>query len=143
MTTISKNALIPYNTEKMYALVLDINKYSDFLPWCAASKVLLQTDDEIKGNITINHSGFGKSFTTLNRLQKNKIIEMRLIEGPFKRLEGIWRFDILADDCSKISLDLDFEFNSKLVGMALNPIFSQIANSMVDSFCKRAVAIYG
>jgi len=143
VTTISKNALIPYNTEKMYALVLDVNRYSEFLPWCAGSKVLMQTNDEIKGSITINHSGFKKSFTTLNRLQKNKIIEMRLIEGPFKRLEGIWRFDILADDCSKISLDLDFEFSNKLVGMALNPIFSQIANSMVDSFCKRAVSVYG
>jgi len=143
VTTISKNALVPYNTEQMYSLVLDINQYSEFLPWCAGSKTLMQNDEEVKGSITINHSGFNKSFTTLNRLQKNKIIEMRLIEGPFKRLEGIWRFDILADDCSKISLDLDFEFSNRLVGMALNPVFSQIANSMVDSFCKRAIVVYG
>lgn len=143
MTTISKNALIPYDAGKMYELVLDINRYYEFLPWCSASKVLMQTDDEVKGQISINHSGLKKSFTTLNRLQKNKSIEMKMVEGPFKHLEGIWRFDVLADDASKISLDLDFEFSNKLVAMAINPVFSQIANSMVDSFCKRADAIYG
>jgi ribosome-associated toxin RatA of RatAB toxin-antitoxin module len=126
----------------MYNLVADVNSYEQFLPWCNSSQVLSQTEDEVTGRIEVKHSGLHKTFTTLNRLQKNKIIEMRLIEGPFKSLQGYWQFKKLDENACKISLDLEFEFSNKLVGMAFGPIFSQIANTMVDSFCKRAVEIY-
>lgn len=143
MTCINKSALIPYSAEKMYQLVADVDNYEQFLPWCGRSTVLSQTDDEVKGQIEIQHTGMNKTFTTLNRMQKNKMIEMRLLEGPFKHLQGFWRFDALDENGCKISLDLEFEFSNKLVSMAFGPVFSQIANSMVDAFCKRANEIYG
>jgi len=72
------------------------------------------------------------------------MIEMRLIKGPFKHLNGFWRFDALKDESAcKISLDLDFEFENRLLALAVGPVFSQIANSMVDAFCKRAMEVYG
>jgi len=143
VTCISKTALIPYSAEKMYALVADVDNYQYFLPWCSGSKILSQTDDEVKGQVDIQHMGLNKSFTTLNRMQKNKMIEIRLIDGPFKRLQGFWRFDALDENGCKISLDLEFEFSNKVMNMAFGPIFSQIANSMVDAFCQRAVEVYG
>lgn len=143
MTCINKSALIPYSTEKMYDLVADVDNYQYFLPWCGGSKVLSQTDDEIKGQVKIAHLGMNKTFTTLNRMQKNKMIEMRLIEGPFKHLEGFWSFDALDEHGCKISLALEFEFSNKIMSMAFGPVFSQIANSMVDAFCQRAMDIYG
>lgn len=142
MTCINKTALIPYSAEKMYKLVADVDSYQHFLPWCGGSKILSQTDDEVQGQVRIQHLGMDKTFTTLNRLQKNKMIEMRLIDGPFKQLQGFWRFDALEENGCKISLDLEFEFSNKIMSMAFGPIFSQIANSMVDAFCKRAIAIY-
>ncbi len=143
MTTINKSALIPFSAEKMYNLVADVDRYEEFLPWCGSSKVLSQTEDEVKGQIEISHTGMHKTFTTLNRMQKNKMIEMRLIDGPFKHLQGFWRFDALDENGCKISLDLEFEFSNKLMSIAFGPVFSQIANSMVDAFCKRAFDIYG
>ena len=83
-----------------------------------------------------------KTFTTLNRMQKNKMIEMKLIDGPFKHLQGFWRFDALEENGCKIALDLEFEFSNRVMSLAFGPIFSQIADSMVDAFCKRAVAVY-
>ncbi|NOQ79958.1 MAG: hypothetical protein GQ546_11230 [Gammaproteobacteria bacterium] len=142
MTCINKTALIPYSAAKMYELVADVDSYQHFLPWCGGSKILSQTDDEVQGQVRIQHLGMDKTFTTLNRLQKNKMIEMRLIDGPFKQLQGFWRFDALEENGCKISLDLEFEFSNKIMSMAFGPIFSQIANSMVDAFCKRAIAIY-
>lgn len=126
----------------MYDLVADVDSYEQFLPWCSRSRKLKETEDEITGQIEIKHSGLNKTFTTLNRMQKNKIIEMRLLEGPFKSLQGYWQFKTLDDNACKISLDLEFEFSSKLVGMAFGPVFSQMANTMVDSFCKRAADVY-
>ena len=144
MPLISRNALVPYSVEEMYRLVEDIESYPQFLPWCRSTEVLERKECEVRASIEIAKGALNKSFTTLNRMQQNKIIEMRLISGPFKQLEGFWRFDALKDaSASKISLDLEFEFESKLIAMAVGSIFNQIANTMVDAFTKRAVEVYG
>lgn len=143
MTTINKTALVAYSASEMYALVNDIGSYSQFLPWCRSSQILEQDEDQIRATIEIAHGSLHKSFTTKNRLQQDKMIEMRLEHGPFKHLEGFWRFDILGERACKVSLDLEFEFSNRLMGMAMGPIFSQIANSLVDAFSKRAVDVYG
>lgn len=144
MTQISRNALVPYTVEEMYQLVDNIEAYAEFLPWCRSTQVMARDEQEVKASIEIARGALHKSFTTLNRMQHNKMIEMRLVEGPFKHLEGFWRFDALkAGQASKISLDLSFEFESKLVALAVGPVFNQIANSMVDAFCKRAIEVYG
>lgn len=134
---------MPYSCGRMFALVDDIDSYAQFLPWCRSARVLARGSDEVRAVVEIAHSGLHKSFTTLNRLQRDKMIEMRLVEGPFRRLEGYWRFDLLGDEACKVSLDLDFEFSNRLVGLALGPVFTQIANTLVDAFCKRARDVYG
>lgn len=143
MTTIHKSALVPYSPLQMFELVDDIGAYPQFLPWCRSAQELTRTADEVKASLEIAHSGLHKSFTTLNRLQHGKIIEMRLVEGPFRHLEGFWRFDALGADGSRVSFDLEFEFSNRLVGLTLGPVFSQIANTLVDAFTQRAVNIYG
>ncbi len=143
MSSISRNALVPYSAEEMFALVDDIGAYQSFLPWCSESVVLSREGDEVRGRLSLSKSGIEKSFTTCNRAQKNKMIEMRLEEGPFHHLEGFWRFDALAEDACKISLDLEFEFSNKLLGLTFGPVFNQIASTLVDAFCKRAADVYG
>ena len=143
MPNIKKSALVHHSAADMFTLVDDVSSYAEFLPWCGGSEELSRNEDEVKASVTIAHSGLNKAFTTLNRLQKNKIIEMNLVDGPFKHLHGFWRFESLADDACKISLDLEYEFSNRLIGMALGPVFSQIANALVDSFCQRAETVYG
>lgn len=143
VTTVSRNALVPYAAGEMYALVDDIEAYPRFLPWCKSTRILSRNEDEVRASIELARGGIQKSFTTCNRNQRNKMIEMRLVEGPFHHLEGFWRFDVLDEQACKVSLDMDFEFSSKLVGLAIGPVFSQIANSLVDAFCQRAVEVYG
>ncbi|MFQ5644318.1 MAG: type II toxin-antitoxin system RatA family toxin [Thiogranum sp.] len=143
MTSISKSALVPYTPAEMFALVDAIETYPEFLPWCRGAKVLSRTDDEVKATIELSKGGVEKAFTTCNRNQKGKMIEMRLLEGPFRHLEGFWRFDALGDEGCKINFDLEFEFASRMLDLVVGPVFSQIANSLVDSFHKRAVEVYG
>jgi ribosome-associated toxin RatA of RatAB toxin-antitoxin module len=127
----------------MYALVDDIESYQAFLPWCSSSRVQSRTEEEVRGVLELTHSGMHKSFTTLNRLQKGKMIEIRLVEGPFRHLEGFWRFEPLAENACKVRLDMDFEFTNKLVALAFGPVFNHVTNTLVDAFCQRAVAVYG
>ncbi len=143
MASINRSALVPYSPAQMFALVDDIDAYPEFLPWCRHARVLSRGDDEVRATIELSKGGVDKAFTTCNRLQRNKMIQMRLVEGPFKHLEGFWRFDPLGEQGCKVSLDLEFEFSSRMLGMVVGPVFSQIANSLVDSFQKRAAAVYG
>jgi ribosome-associated toxin RatA of RatAB toxin-antitoxin module len=140
---VTKSALVPYSAADMYALVNDVPRYPEFLPWCRSTRVLSRDQDEMQATIELAVGAIHKSFTTLNRLQKNKMIEVRLLEGPFRHLEGYWRFEPLGGHSCKVMLDMDFEFSGRLLAVALGPIFSQIVNTLIDSFCKRAQQIYG
>ena len=143
MTTISRHALVNYPAADMYQLVADIQSYSEFLPWCASASILSSTDEEVEARIDIAYKGVNKSFTTRNRLQPGKTMEMHLVNGPFKNLQGFWRFESLDDSACKVLLDLDFEFSNKLVAMTIGKVFNEIAGTLVDSFCRRADEIYG
>lgn len=143
MATVKKSALILYSAAEMYALVSDIEAYPEFLPWCRSTQVLSRSEDEVRAVIEMVKGRVHKSFSTINRMQHHKMIDIRLLEGPFRRLEGYWRFDPLRANASKVSLDMEFEFASPLLRIAVEPVFKQIANSLVDAFCKRAVDLYG
>src|SRR5690554_1946444 len=138
MSEISRSALVPHSAEQMFELVSAVEQYPEFLPWCGGSEVLSRDEDQMKATIIIAKGGLEKSFTTVNRLQYGKMMEMRLVEGPFRHLEGFWRFQKLREDASKVSLNLEFEFSNRLLSMAFGRIFTQIANTMVDAFVKRA-----
>lgn len=132
-----------YSAREMFDLVDDVDAYPAFLPWCRSSEVLSRNEDLVEASIEVAKGAVQKKFTTRNRLQQGKMIEMGLVEGPFKRLEGYWRFEVLSEQACKVSLDLDFEFSNRLMSMAFGTVFSQIANTLVDAFCKRAVDVYG
>jgi len=143
MPSVKRSALVPYSAAEMYALVNDIESYPQFLPWCRSTRILHRNEDEVRATIEMKKGALHKSFTTINRLQPGKRMEVSLVEGPFRKLDGFWCFDGLRADASKVSLDLDFELAGPVVGRVIGPIFHQIANSLVDAFCKRAVQVYG
>ena len=143
MPHLSRSALVPFSAEQMYKLVEDVERYQDFLPWCSHSEVLRRGEDWIDGAVTISKGAVNKTFSTHNELIANKQISMALLDGPFKELNGLWQFEALKADACKVSLELDYEFASKLLGMVVGPVFNQVANAMVDSFVKQAKVKYG
>ena len=143
MTTLHRSALVPYSASEMFALVNDIEAYPQFLPWCRAAKVLDADPDALRASIELAKGPVNKTFTTINRIQKDKMIEMRLESGPFQRLEGFWRFEPLGEEACKVMLDMDFEFSNRVIGMALGPVFNEICSTLVEAFHQRARQIYG
>jgi ribosome-associated toxin RatA of RatAB toxin-antitoxin module len=144
MSKIERNALVHYSAAEMYALVNDVDAYADFLPWCRSSKVMASSEDEMVASVEIAKGLLNQRFTTINTLEKDKRINLQLKDGPFKKLQGYWQFDALkTENACKISFQLEFEFDSAMISIAAKPIFTQIANSLVDAFCKRAVEVYG
>ncbi|MDZ7662552.1 type II toxin-antitoxin system RatA family toxin [Thiohalophilus sp.] len=143
MQTINKSALVPYSPDQMYALVDDITAYPEFLPWCHHAEEHHRTEAQVEASLEIAHSGLHKSFTTRNELRPHDQIAMSLVKGPFKSLRGVWRFEPLGDAGCKVSLEMEFEFSSRLMGMTFGPLFNKIAGTLVDSFIERAKVVYG
>jgi len=143
MHNISKSAIVPYSCKKMYQLVNRVDRYPEFLDWCTSTSILNQTEDQVTASVKINKSAFNQSFTTINNLTPNKRIDMQLKDGPFSHLSGYWKFTKLNNSACKVELQLQFDFSSKLVDVAISPIFSSIANSQLDAFVKRAKYVYG
>lgn len=142
MTIVKKSRVVSFSCEQMYTLVNDVERYAEFLPYFSKSIVHHRDEDEVQATLVIAAAGMSKSFTTRNRLQVNKMIEIRLVDGPFSHLEGFWRFDEVLQGCH-ISFDLEFDFAGRMFSMLLGPLFEQVTDKMVDAFCDRAQVLYG
>jgi ribosome-associated toxin RatA of RatAB toxin-antitoxin module len=143
MIVIQKSALVPYSAEQMYDLVNDIESYPKFLPWCADVQLLSKNRESLVATIVVSKGALKQAFTTLNAMEEGQRIEMNLVEGPFKRFKGLWRFDPLEAKGCEVSFHLNFEFSRGLIGLAFGRTFSQLANSLVDAFCQQAQERYG
>ncbi|MBC3806088.1 type II toxin-antitoxin system RatA family toxin [Undibacterium seohonense] len=143
MAVVKKNVLVSFSVEQMFALVEKVEDYPLFLPWCGGVSVAERTDTQLKATLSINYHGIKQSFTTQNLNSPPYRMEMHLVDGPFKQLQGCWTFTALRADACKIEFDLRYEFSSKLLEHLIGPVFSKITNSFVDAFCERAEQVYG
>ena len=143
MTEIQKTATVPYSASQMYALVSDIESYPEFLPWCSHARIQERFNEHLRASLTFRASKLEHSFTTENTMQPDRMISVRLIEGPFKHLTGSWQFEARDDAHCFITLRMQFEFKNKVLKLALGKTFNKIINSLVDAFSQRARELYG
>lgn len=142
MPQVSRSALVPFSAKQMYDLVNDVVSYPQFLPGCSGSTLLEHTENTMVASVDVSKAGIKKTFTTKNTLVDAQIIEMNLVDGPFKSLSGGWHFMALDDTACKVELKLDFEFSNALVAMAFGKVFQELTNNMVNSFTQRAKQVY-
>ena len=146
MREMQRSALVPHTPAQMFALVDDIARYPEFLPWLSAAQELERTESERVGRLTLSRAGLSEQFTTRNRVQPPGRLEMHLLEGPFKSLEGVWTFDAILDEGqlrgTRIGLVMRFEFKNKMTEMLFGPLFESSCDKLVDAFTKRARAVY-
>lgn len=147
MREVRRQALVPYTPTEMDVLVNDVSRYPEFLPWCPGARVLKDEGGVVEALIQIARGPVGSSFTTRNTRIPGERLEMRLLDGPFRMLEGTWVFTPLgapeAPQGCKVELLVRFEFKSGLLGMALSPVFEASCNTLVDAFVQRARQVYG
>jgi len=142
MRRVSRSALVSYSAPQMYELVKDVEAYPEFLPWCNDAEVHLREQQFIEASIELHHRGISKRFRTRNALTENEALGIELVGGPFRALSGGWLFQPLGDTGSKVSLELEFEFESRATDVIFGRFFEKICNALVDSFTQRAAQIY-
>lgn len=138
MKRIERSAIVPHSAEALYAIVEEIESYPSFLPWCLEATVLERTHGTTRAKLAVGLKGIRQTFTTDNENRPGESIEMRLVEGPFKRFAAGWRFKALTEDAARIEFFMDGEFSSRLLARTLEPLFEKIADTMVDAFTRRA-----
>ncbi|NEX20657.1 type II toxin-antitoxin system RatA family toxin [Thiorhodococcus mannitoliphagus] len=143
MAIVKKSALVQHSASQMFDLVYDVGSYPKFLPWCSNSRVISETDKKICGQIEVQRMGIHQTFSTCNEFERDRLMNIDLLDGPFRKLVGAWRFTPLREDASKVELELEFEFSGRLIDKAFGGVFNQIANTLVDAFCKRADEVHG
>ena len=122
----------------MFALVEDIERYPLFLPWCVAAEVKSRSQGATLATLTVGVAGLRQSFTTQNENRSPDAIDLKLVEGPFRRFAAAWRFQRLGAQACKVEFSMEYEFASRTVAAVLQPLFEHIADSMVDAFSRRA-----
>lgn len=143
MAEVRKSVLVAYSAERMFDLVDRVDRYPEFLPWCAGANVIPVDEQRVKASVVISYHGVRQSFTTQNTRVRPQRIDMRLAEGPFRTLDGAWVFTALNDSACKIEFNLRYEFSSRLLEKLVGPVFSYIANTLVEAFLRRAEQVYG
>ena len=146
MKNVHKSVLIWYSAQEMFALVTDVAKYPEFLPWCDHASVLALEQDGMKAEIGIAFSGIRQTFTTRNTHIAGREVRMKLVDGPFSNLDGSWKFQPLGQGeqrACKVSLEMHYTFKSAALATIVGPVFDKIAGNLVDAFVKRAEHVYG
>ena len=146
MKNVNKSVLIWYSPEEMYALVTDVARYPEFLPWCDHGRVVEQDDGGMVAEMGITFSGIRQVFTTRNEHVPGRVVHMRLLKGPFSRLDGGWNFVPLGDGSQRacrVEFKMDYGFDNRALAAVVGPVFDKIAASLVDAFVKRAEQVYG
>lgn len=142
MARVQRSALLPYPAADVFAIVNDVPRYPEFLPWCSSASVISETAEEVVAALSLSASGVTETFTTRNRLVPFERIDMVLVSGPFRELSGGWTFTRLGGDAGcRVELDLNFQFTG--VKALLGGVFNRAADQMVDAFCNRANDLLG
>jgi ribosome-associated toxin RatA of RatAB toxin-antitoxin module len=151
MKHVKKSVLLWYSAQEMYALVTDVPDYPQFLPWCDRTEVLESSEGGMTARLHLAYHGVRHAFTTRNEHVPGRSVVVSLVDGPFSQLEGVWQFVPLgapADDSAapracRVELDLRYAFSSLALEAVVSPVFDRIANTLVDSFVKRAEQVHG
>jgi ribosome-associated toxin RatA of RatAB toxin-antitoxin module len=146
MKSVHKSVLIWYSAQEMFDLVVDVERYPEFLPWCDHGKVLGEVPNGMTAEVGIAFKGVKQVFTTRNEHVPGREVRLHLVSGPFSRLEGVWTFTPVGGDSQRacrIDLKMNYGFSNALLAKLVGPVFDKIAGSLVDAFVKRAEQVYG
>jgi ribosome-associated toxin RatA of RatAB toxin-antitoxin module len=139
---IRRSALVTFSPEQMFDLVIDVERYPEFLPWVAGAHLHEKSERDLRASMEMQRGGVRERFSTLNEFERPGFMTMRLLEGPFRLLEGRWSFSPIGGIGTRVELEMRFEFANPVVGLLFGKAFEQSCNALIDAFIARAKQTY-
>ncbi|MEO8525354.1 MAG: type II toxin-antitoxin system RatA family toxin [Caldimonas sp.] len=153
MKHVKKSVLLLYTAHEIYELVVDVEAYPKFLPWCERAEIVSRDEAGLTARLHLAYSGIRHAFTTRNVQIEDTSVHIGLVDGPFSLLDGFWRFVPLplpagtgasaSSGACKVDFELRYAFSSGVLEAAISPVFDRIADTFVDSFVRRAEQVHG
>lgn len=143
MAEVKRTVLVGHPAARMFELVDRVEDYPLFLPWCGGASVEARDDTVTRATVHIAFHGVKTSFSTANTKRFPAAMQLALVSGPFRSLDGEWRFTDLGGAGCRVEFSLRYQFASRLLERAVGPVFGRIAASLVDAFVQRADRLYG
>ena len=138
----AESCLVAYRPDQMFDLVADVARYPEFLPWCVGARIRTRNATEMAADLTIGFGPIRESFTSRVALERPDRINVRYENGPFRYLTNQWRFSVDPTGC-RVDFNVDFEFRSRLLQLAIGAVFQEAVHRMVAAFLTRARVVYG
>lgn len=132
---------VRFSPQQMYDLVVDMDRYPEFLPWCVRARKYEVKRESFRSEMTFAIKGLRETFHTLDRVEPGRRIAIEHTSGPFRYLESEWRFTATPRG-ARLQFFIDFRFKNPLLDLTLGPIFGEASRKMVDAFRDRANTVY-
>jgi len=142
MPSFEETRVLPCSARHVFDVVMDIDAYPEFLPWLHDARILHRKEDELTAELVAEFAGIHHAFRTVDRYLPPKLVEVRLLEGPFKYLDSLWTFEEITAHSCRVHFSIEFDFKSTMLSLVASPIFSTACRSMVHVFEKRAMKLY-
>lgn len=136
-----EHRIVPYTAEQIYALVADIERYPEFLPWCLSVRPKVIKEGSVEAEMEIGFKALREKFTSRVTFDPPERIHVAYLNGPFQHLNNVWIFRPHRNGC-EIDFSIDFEFRSRLLRAIIGPLFHEAVKIMVRAFEKRAMQLY-
>ena len=140
---IRRSALVTFSPEQMFDLVIDVERYPQFLPWVTDAWLHERSDRDLLASMEMSRGGVRERFKTRNEFERPGFMTMQLVEGPFRLLAGRWTFTAIGAAGTRVELEMRFEFANPVVSMLFGKSFEQSCGQLIDAFIARARQIHG
>jgi ribosome-associated toxin RatA of RatAB toxin-antitoxin module len=140
---IRRSALVTFSPEQMFDLVIDVERYPQFLPWVSGAQLHEKSERDLLASMEMQRSGVRERFSTRNTFERPSFMTLEMVEGPFRVLEGRWSFAPIGTAGTRVELEMRFEFANPVISMLFGKAFEHSCNTLIDAFIARARETYG
>lgn len=143
---VRRSALVTFSAEQMFDLVIEVERYPEFLPWVSSARLLEKSAHDLRASMEMHRAGIRERFSTYNRFDRPHFMTLELAQlarGPFRTLDGRWSFSSIAAMGTRIDLEMRFEFANPVLAFIFGRSFEQSLNALIDAFVTRAKSLHG
>lgn len=142
MPTHAEVKVMPYTQAQMYDLVLDVDRYPEFLPWCLGAKIWKRDEGALYADLVIGYGVIRERFTSKVTFTPNSHIHVEYLKGPMKHLSNHWKFASTDNNGCEVDFFVDFEFKNPILRKVMGVFFNEAVRVMVRAFEARAQQLY-
>ncbi len=143
MPSIRESRELPYSAEQMFALVADVGRYAEFLPWVVATRVRSDSDTEMVADMMVGFKALREKFTSKVHKERPTKIVVEYVDGPLSHLENAWHFEPLSETSCRIDFCVDFTFRNSVFEALAGQYLDRAFRKMVGAFEERERELYG